>query len=82
MTMCPPARSRHEERAQRCGDRSRSDAPSPPARSTHDDRSRHSDLSSPQQACVPEKGPEPTGRHPPSPEGNAACLFSCPCRED
>ncbi|RXN38055.1 hypothetical protein ROHU_001484 [Labeo rohita] len=32
--------------------------------------------------CVPEKGPEPTGRHPPSPQGNAACLFSCPYRED
>ncbi|XP_058625889.1 uncharacterized protein LOC131536780 [Onychostoma macrolepis] len=49
----PPARSRHDKRAQRCDvryrsdDRSRSDAPSPPARSRHDKRAQHSDHSIP-----------------------------------
>ncbi|KAL1258262.1 hypothetical protein QQF64_011506 [Cirrhinus molitorella] len=56
----PPARSRHDKRAQQCDDRSRSDerlwrcddqsrsnAPSPSARSTHDERAQRSDLSRP-----------------------------------
>ncbi|XP_055073490.2 uncharacterized protein [Misgurnus anguillicaudatus] len=45
--LSPPARSRHEQRAQRCDDRSRSDAPSSPARSRHDQRAQRSDLCSP-----------------------------------